>query len=205
MKDSGHGIPSEALERIFDPYFTTKGMGEGTGLGLAVVEGIIQSHSGVITVESEPGIGTVFQVFIPLVERSEITLPSETPTPIPKGKGQILFVDDEPSLAHLGQGLLTQLGFEVDAFTSSTAALAKFLQNPQRYDLAIVDLTMPQMTGVELTRDLLQIKPDLPIILSSGFADQISQEKLWEIGIRDFIIKPWSVRPLAETIKKVLG
>ncbi|MFZ5453847.1 MAG: PAS domain S-box protein [Thermodesulfobacteriota bacterium] len=205
VKDSGHGIPPEVLERIFDPYFTTKGMGEGTGLGLAVVEGIIQSHGGAITVESEPGIGTVFLVFIPLMERSEITLPSETPAPIPQGEGQILFVDDEPSLAHLGQGLLTQLGFEVDAFTSSTAALAKFRQNPQRYDLAIVDLTMPQMTGVELTRELLQIKPDLPIILSSGFADQISQETLREMGFRDFILKPWSVRPLAETIKKVLG
>jgi len=205
VKDSGHGIPPEVLERIFDPYFTTKGMGEGTGLGLAVVEGIIQSHSGAITVESEPGIGTVFQVLIPVVERSEITFPSETPTPIPKGEGQILFVDDEPSLAHLGQGLLTQLGFEVDAFSSSTAALAKFCQNPQRYDLAIVDLTMPQMTGVELARKLLQIKPDLPIILSSGFADQISHEKLRGMGIRDFIIKPWSVRPLAVTIKKVLG
>lgn len=205
VKDNGHGIPPEILDRIFDPYFTTKEMGEGTGLGLAVVEGIIQSHGGAIKVESEPGVGTVFHIFIPLVERSEITLPSAAATPIPKGEGRVLFVDDEPTLADLGRRILARLGFAVEAMTSSTAALEEFLQNPQRYDLAILDLTMPQMTGVELARKLLQIRPDLPIILSSGFADKIRHEDLREMGIREVVTKPWSLRTLAETIKKALG
>jgi CheY-like chemotaxis protein len=205
VKDNGHGIPPDILERIFDPYFTTKEMGEGTGLGLAVVEGIIRSHSGAITVESEPGTGTVFHVFIPLVERSEITLPTETPTLIPKGQGRVLFVDDEPALADLGQEILKNLGYEVEALTSSAAALEHFRQYPQQYDLAIVDLTMPQMTGVELARELLQIRPGLPIILASGSADKIHPEEIREIGIREVIMKPWSVRPLAEAIKKLLG
>jgi len=205
VQDNGHGIPADILGRIFDPYFTTKEMGEGTGLGLAVVEGIIRSHGGAITVESEPGIGTVFHVFIPLVERREITLPTETPALIPKGQGRVLFVDDESALANLGQEILENLGYEVEALTSSTAALEHFRQQPQQYDLAIVDLTMPQMTGVELARELLQIRPGFPIILASGSADKIRLEEIREIGIQEVIIKPWSVRPLAEAIKKVLG
>jgi PAS domain S-box-containing protein len=205
VQDNGHGIPPDILERIFDPYFTTKEMGEGTGLGLAVAEGIIQSHGGAITVESGPGVGTVFQVFIPMVEKSEITQPAETPPPILTGQGRVLFVDDEPALTDLGQAILKKLGFEVEALTSSAAALEKFLQNPRKYDLAIVDLTMPQMTGIEMARKLLEIRPDLPIILSSGFAERISTDAAKEMGIRELIIKPWSVRALMETIKKVLG
>ncbi|MHB8067881.1 MAG: hybrid sensor histidine kinase/response regulator [Desulfobaccales bacterium] len=205
VQDNGHGIPADILGRIFDPYFTTKEMGEGTGLGLAVVEGIIRSHRGAITVESEPGIGTVFHVFIPLVERSEITLPTETHTLIPKGQGRVLFVDDESALANLGQEILENLGYEVEALTSSATALEHFRQQPQQYDLAILDLTMPQMTGVELARELLQIRPGLPIILASGSAEKIHPEEIREIGIREVIMKPWSVRPLAEAIKKVLG
>lgn len=205
VKDNGYGIPPDILGRIFDPYFTTKEIGEGTGLGLAVVEGIIRSHRGAITVESEPGTGTVFHVFIPLVERGEITLPTETPTLIPKGQGRVLFVDDESALANLGQEILENLGYEVEALTSSAAALERFRQQPQQYDLAIVDLTMPHMTGVELARELLQIRPGLPVILSSGSAEKIHLEEIREIGIREVIMKPWSVRPLAEAIKKVLG
>ena len=205
VKDNGHGIPPDILGRIFDPYFTTKETGEGTGLGLAVVEGIIQSHGGAITVESELGSGTVFNIFIPMVERSEITLPDEAHKPIPMGQGRILFVDDESALANLGQEILKNLGYEVEALTSSAAALEQFRQHPQQYDLAIVDLTMPQMTGLDLARELLRIRPDLPIILSSGFADKIHLEEIRELGIREVIIKPWGVRPLAETIKNALG
>ena len=205
VQDNGHGIPPDILGRIFDPYFTTKEIGEGTGLGLAVVEGIIRSHRGAITVESEPGTGTVFHVFIPLVERSEITLPTAASTLIPKGQGRVLFVDDEPALADLGQEILENLGYEIKALTSSTAALEHFRQQPQQYDLAIVDLTMPQMTGVELARELLQIRPGFPIILASGSADKIRLEEIMEMGIREVIIKPWSVLALAEAIKKALG
>ncbi len=204
VKDNGHGIPPDILGRIFDPYFTTKEMGEGTGLGLAVVEGIIQSHGGAIAVESEPGVGTVFHVFIPTVEKSETALPSETPMPLIKGEGRILFVDDEPDLTDLGQTILKKMGFEVEALTDSAAALEKFLQNPQHYDLAIVDLTMPQMTGRELARKLLEIRPDLPIILSSGFAEKIHPEEVKQMGIREVIMKPWSVSALAGAINKVL-
>ncbi|RJR36063.1 MAG: response regulator [Deltaproteobacteria bacterium] len=205
VKDTGHGISPVFLERIFDPYFSTKEMGEGTGLGLSVVEGIIQSHGGAVRVESQLNVGTVFHVFIPMVERSETSLPTETPGPIPTGHGRVLFVDDEPALADLGQEVLRNLGYEVEALTSSMAALERFLQHPRKYDLAILDLTMPQITGVELARKLLQSRPNLPIILSSGFADKIHQEDLMEMGIREFISKPWNVHILAETIKKALG
>jgi CheY-like chemotaxis protein/anti-sigma regulatory factor (Ser/Thr protein kinase) len=205
VKDNGHGIPPEILDRIFDPYFSTKAMEEGTGLGLAVVEGIVQSHGGAITVESVPDVGTAFHVFIPILKRRDTSLPSETPTPIPKGQGRILFVDDEPVLVAIGQDILQNLGYEVVALTSSAAALEKFFQNPRQYDLAILDLTMPQMTGMELARKLLQIRPDLPIILSSGFADKIRPKEVMEMGVREVITKPWSIRSLAETIKKALG
>jgi PAS domain S-box-containing protein len=205
VKDSGHGIPPEILARIFDPYFTTKGMGEGTGLGLAVVEGIVQSHGGAITVESEPGSGTVFQVFIPILERTEIDLTTVTTTQIPKGQGRVLFVDDEPALTDMARQILKILGYEVEALTSSPTALNHFLQHPQQYDLAILDLTMPQMTGVELAREILQIRPDLPIILTTGVAEQLSQEELKKAGIGELLKKPFRVRTLAETIKKVLG
>jgi signal transduction histidine kinase/CheY-like chemotaxis protein len=205
VKDSGHGIPPEILPKIFDPYFTTKEMGEGTGLGLAVVEGIVQGHGGVITVESEPGVGTVFQVFLPLLERHEIDLPSVTTTQIPRGQGRILLVDDEPALTNMGQQILKILGYEVEALTSSGTALERFRQHPQWYDLAILDLTMPQMTGVELAREILQIRPDLPIILTSGFAEQLSQEESKNACFRALLKKPFRVGTLAETIKKVLG
>jgi CheY-like chemotaxis protein len=198
-------MPPEILERIFDPYFTTKGVGEGTGLGLAVVEGIVQSHGGAITVESQPGVGTVFQVFIPILGRGEIDLQTVTTTEIPKGQGRILFVDDEPALTNIGRQLLTILGYEVEGLTSSTTALEHFRQHPQRYDLAILDLTMPQMTGVDLAREILQIRPDLPIILTSGFAEQLGQEEFKKVGIRELVQKPFRIRNLAETIKKVLG
>jgi len=152
-----------------------------------------------------PDVGTAFHVFIPILKRRDTSLPSETPTPIPKGQGRILFVDDEPVLVAIGQDILQNLGYEVVALTSSAAALEKFFQNPRQYDLAILDLTMPQMTGMELARKLLQIRPDLPIILSSGFADKIRPKEVMEMGVREVITKPWSIRSLAETIKKALG
>jgi signal transduction histidine kinase/CheY-like chemotaxis protein len=205
VKDSGHGIPPEILTRIFEPYFTTKGMGEGTGLGLAIVEGIVQGHGGVITVESGAGGGTVFQVFLPIVERNGIDLPPAAATQIPRGQGRILLVDDEPALTDMGQEILKILGYEVEALTSSTTALEHFRQHPLRYDLAILDLTMPQMTGAELAREILQIRPDLPIILTSGFAEQLRQEESKNAGIRALLKKPFRLKTLAETINQVLG
>jgi len=204
VKDSGQGISPEILDRIFDPYFTTKRRREGTGMGLAVVEGIVQGHGGKITVESKPRGGTVFQVFLPILERDEIDLPPVTTTQIPKGQGRILFVDDEPSLSDIGQQILKILGYEVDALTSSTFALEHLLQHPRRYDLAILDSTMPQMTGLELAREILRISPDLPIILLSGLPEELSQEELKEAGIRELLKKPFRVETLAKTIKKVL-
>ena len=205
VKDSGHGIPPEILPKIFDPYFTTKEMGEGTGLGLAIVEGIVKGHGGTITVESKPGGGTVFQVFIPIRERQEIDFHQATTTQIPKGQGRILLVDDEPALTNMGQEILTILGYEVEALTSSATALEHVRQHPQQYDLAILDLTMPQMTGVELARNILQLRADLPIILTSGFAEQLSQEESKNAGIRALLKKPFRLKTLAETVNQVLG
>ena len=205
VKDSGHGIPPKILPKIFDPYFTTKGRGEGTGLGLAVVRGIVQSHDGAITVESESGAGTVFQVFLPILERDRIDLPPATITRIPRGQGRILLVDDETALTDASQKILINLGYEVEALSSSVTALEHFRQHPQSYNLAILDLTMPQMTGLELAQKIRQIRPDLPIILASGFAEQLSQDKLKKAGIRELLKKPFLVETLAETINQVLG
>jgi CheY-like chemotaxis protein len=159
----------------------------------------------VITVESQPGGGTVFQVFLPILERDEIDLPRVTTTQIPRGQGRILLVDDEPALTNMGQQILINLGYEAEALSSSATALEHFRQHPQGYDLAILDLTMPQMSGVELAREILQIRPDLPIILTSGFAEQLSQKESKSAGIRALLKKPFRVETLAETIKQVLG
>ncbi len=205
VKDTGHGMPSEVLERIFDPYFTTKQPGEGTGLGLAVVLGIVRNYGGDITVHSEPGKGTEFQVFLPRIDIHETGGNKEDSPNIPPGNERILLVDDEKELLQIGKGILEHLGYGVVAKTSSLEALELFKTDPDQFDLVITDMTMPHLTGEALTRELLRIRPNLPIILCTGFSERLSEEAAKKIGIREYILKPFMTKELAATIRKVLN
>ncbi|OQY57916.1 MAG: hypothetical protein B6245_14560 [Desulfobacteraceae bacterium 4572_88] len=203
VRDTGHGMDPETIPRIFDPYFTTKGVGEGTGLGLALVHGIVMGHEGAITVSSTLGSGTVFQVFIPALPR-QAENKADSPTQISKGHERVLFVDDEESIAKLGKSMLTYLGYKSVSLTASTEALDMFRSQPDAFDLVITDQTMPHMTGHQLSRELLRIRPDIPIILCTGFSEKISKETFAETGIRELIHKPLGIRALAEAIREVL-
>ena len=203
VSDTGHGITSEIMERIFDPYFTTKDTSEGTGLGLSVAHGIIKAHGGTITVYSEPGKGTTFHVYLPLIleeEREE----KKSEGPLPTGSERILFIDDEEALVEIGSQILGQLGYEVVTKQSSVQALELFRTEPDRFDLVITDMTMPHMTGDKLARKLMTIRPDIPVILCTGHSRLVSEEKAKDIGIKAFVMKPLVMRNLAETVRKVL-
>ncbi|MHC1744210.1 MAG: PAS domain S-box protein [Syntrophobacteraceae bacterium] len=205
--DTGHGMDSATLARVFDPYFTTKGPGEGTGLGLAVVHGIVEGHGGLITVYSEPDKGTTFHVFFPRFQNSATSLAvSRTMLPCtPLGKGErILFVDDEISLVVVSLNLLESLGYKVTTRTSSIEALAAFRADPNRFDLVITDLTMPHMTGIELARELGQLKPGIPVILCTGFSGTVSPDRLKAAGISRLTAKPLILDDLARSIREVL-
>lgn len=205
VRDTGHGIPPEHLERIFDPYFTSKEKGEGTGLGLAVVHGIVQSHEGAIRVESKVGEGTAFHLYFPTKElkRAEIK-PEETHHPH-KGDERILFIDDEPTLAAIGQEMLETLGYQVETKTSSESALKFFKTDPNRFDLVITDLTMPNMPGDVLAQEFLKIRADIPIVLFTGYSDIASQERLSAIGVRECLLKPLTRWDLAKAVRKALN
>jgi PAS domain S-box-containing protein len=205
VKDTGKGMDPETMGRVFDPYFTTKGLGEGTGLGLAVVQGIVKDHQGIITVESEKGEGTVFRVYFPLSEREQDDLQGkESQKPLPTGNERILFVDDEKVLSELGAEVLEGLGYEVTSTNYPVEALKLFEARPNDFDLVITDMSMPNMTGEQLSRELMRIRPDIPIILCTGFSHIISEEKARKIGIRAFAMKPLIRKELAETVRRVL-
>jgi PAS domain S-box-containing protein len=203
VSDTGYGMDAALMERIFDPYFTTKGLGEGTGLGLAVVQGIVKSCGGLITVYSEPGQGTTFNIFLPEI-RCDATLEAEAPVEPATGSERILFVDDEKTLVDLGKEMLESLGYDVVAKTSSIEALATFRNQPPAFDLVITDMTMPGLTGSELAQELLAIRSDLPIILCTGFSGLINGPQCKAMGIREFVMKPYVSTNLAKTIRKAL-
>ena len=209
VKDTGHGIPSEILDRIFDPFFTTKGPGEGSGMGLAVVHGIITDHRGHISVTSISGEGTTVSIVLPLLVAgvadaadTEEELPSAAP--LKPGQGHVLFVDDEASLVALGKELLEELGYEVTTCTSSLDALEAFRAAPNYYDVVITDQTMPNMSGEALSREILRIRPDIPILLCTGFSHTITEEKARGLGIRKFLMKPLLRRDLILAIQELL-
>uniref|UniRef100_A0A7C3SHL5 histidine kinase n=1 Tax=Desulfobacca acetoxidans TaxID=60893 RepID=A0A7C3SHL5_9BACT len=204
VKDTGHGMSKEVMERIFDPFFTTKAPGEGTGMGLAVVHGILKAHGGAITVQSEPGKGTEFQVFLPRITESPAPGLRERPRP-DKGFGNILFVDDEEWLVEMWQEILENMGYEVEAYKSSHEALEAFRARPEKYHLVITDQTMAHMTGFELAKEMLRIRPDIPIILCTGYSEVVSPEKAKEAGIREYVMKPLSISELTGAIRRALG
>jgi len=203
VSDSGHGMGPETLARIFDPYFTTKGVGEGSGMGLSVVHGIVKNHGGAIRAESGPGKGTSFEVLLPLlvqdVEPASVGLAS-----LPTGSEHVLFVDDEEGIADLGGRMLQHLGYQVTVRTSSREALEVFEAQPEQYDLLVTDMTMPTMTGMDLSRELLRIRPGLPIVLCTGFSDMVTEDSAKQMGIEAFVMKPLVMREIAETVRRIL-
>jgi PAS domain S-box-containing protein len=204
IKDTGHGMDKEVRERIFDPFFTTKAPGEGTGMGLAVVHGILKAHGGTITVQSEPGVGTEFQIFLPRISDTPASGVKER-SRMDKGQGNLLFVDDEEWLVEMWQEILENMGFEVDPYTASQDALEAFRAQPEKYDLVITDQTMAHMTGFELAKAMLEIRPEFPIILCTGYSELVTPEKAKAAGIREYVMKPLSISELTGAIRRALG
>ena len=203
--DTGQGMSEETMERIFEPYFTTKKVGEGTGLGLATVHGIVKGHKGHILVESRSGQGTEFNVYIPVANPSdEINREALPRNRAWHGTERILLVDDEPAIVAMLTRGLQSMGYSVEGHTDSTAALLAFTENPNKYDLLISDQTMPKLTGLELTKAILQLRPDFPIILATGFSDTANEQIAQEAGVRQFLLKPASPRTLAEHVRRIL-
>lgn len=203
VADTGHGMVPEVMERIFDPYFTTKEKGMGTGLGLAIVQGIVETYGGKISVYSQPGKGTTFHVFLPRIY-SKFAVKTAPEEALPMGNERILFVDDEPALRNIGQQMLDHLGYKTVTQASSIEAIETFRAQSDQFDLVITDLTMPHMTGDILSKQVLSIRSDIPVILCTGYNDMITEETARAMGIRAFVMKPIMMRDLAETIRKAL-
>lgn len=203
IQDNGTGMSSDVLERMFDPFFTTKPIGEGSGMGLAVVHGIVANHGGALMVDSQRGKGTRVDVYLPTIPSMAGEGLGEQGS-IPLGKETILFVDDEETIVRLGKEFLSQLGYTVDVQTSSLEALTVFRNNPGRFDLVITDQTMPGLTGEALSRELLRIRPELPIILCTGFSHIMTAEKAKALGIQAYLMKPLAIQDLAPIVRHVL-
>lgn len=204
VRDTGQGMERFVLERIYEPYYTTKKVGEGTGLGLSVVHGIVKSFGGMINVESEPGKGSAFSIFMPTIE-NEVKSEKELSESVPFGNEHILFVDDEEVLVDIGKSMLESQGYKVTTKTSSIEALDTFRSKPGEYDLVITDMTMPKMTGDELARELMKIRPDVPIILCTGFCEFITEEKAKSMGIQGFVMKPMVIHEITREIRRAFN
>lgn len=204
VADTGPGMDQGVLDRIFDPYFTTKEEGKGTGLGLAVVHGIVKDHGGHISVFSEPGKGTEFKVYLPVIQTETDAKEIGKRFIVPKGDERILLVDDEQEIVAMLKLMLERLGYHVTCRTSSIEALEAFKQNPNSFDLIITDLTMPNMTGEQLARQIIEIRPDMPVILCTGFSEKMSKKKADALGIKSLVMKPVVKSDLANTIRKAL-
>jgi len=204
VRDEGCGMEASVLDRIFEPYYTTKEQGKGTGLGLSVIHGIVKNHGGDITVKSTPGKGTIFQVYLPLIEDVDPDVEFESTDGAIKGEERILLVDDEEQIVAMEQQMLENLGYRVTARTDSAEALKVFAEHPQNFDLVITDMTMPHMTGDQLAQKMLDIEPNIPVILCTGFNQVITEEKALAMGIQKFVMKPVVKKELATTIRTVL-
>jgi len=203
VNDTGTGIDPEIKDRIFDPYFTTKEIGKGTGIGLSVVHGIVKSHNGAISVDSTFGEGTTFSILFP-VAKAEAVIETEPDNNFPTGNERILIVDDEKSMVDIGRKSLERLGYQVEARTNPIEALELFRAAPDQFDMVITDMTMPHITGDKLVKEILKIRPDIPTVLCTGFSEKIDEEKAKQIGIRQYIEKPFEQGKLSRLVRKVL-
>ncbi|MFI5076239.1 MAG: PAS domain S-box protein, partial [Vicinamibacteria bacterium] len=204
VADSGTGIDPAIVERIFDPFFTTKPPGEGTGLGLSVVDGIVKSHEGAISVESMPGHGAIFHAYFPGVDAEALPRAIE-PRPLRQGRGQrVLYLDDEASLVHLTSRLLTRAGYEVEGFTRPAEAVAAFAADPRRFDVVVSDMNMPTATGLSVAAEMLRLRPDMPVALISGFVTDELAARAEALGVKAVLFKPNLTRELAPLISRLL-
>jgi len=204
VADQGHGIPPEILDKVFDPFFTTKGPDEGTGMGLAMVHGIVTGHGGIVTVDSEVDKGTRFDILLPVAEALDQALLRVQSLIAPHRGGRALFVDDEVPLAVIGGEMLETMGFTVDVETDPKAAWERFRAAPQDFDLVITDQTMPGITGADLTKQILALRPDIPVIMCTGFSDEMTPDRAKEMGLKGFLLKPVLKKDLAATINKAM-
>jgi PAS domain S-box-containing protein len=204
VSDTGTGIDPAILDKIFDPYFTTKEKGRGTGLGLATVYGIVKAHGGDIRVYSEVGEGACFHVYLPVLEKPETIDTHKQRQTIPKGTEHILLVDDEPSIVHLEKQMLERLGYCITSFTGSKDALAAFETDPTQFDLVITDMHMPKLTGVQLAKKMIAVRPAIPVILCTGFSESIDKEKTESLGIKGLLMKPVGMMDLAHKVREVI-
>ena len=205
VKDSGCGMPTEMLDKIFDPFYTTKEEYEGAGMGLATVQGIVAQHGGMIKVDSQLDHGTTFDLYFPIIEQKDMVEPVAEMTALSRGTECILFVDDDEILASLGEQLLSTLGYQVCMMTDSTEALKMFTANANRFDLVITDQTMPKLTGKELIEEIKKVKADIPTILCTGYSSKVDEAEAVEFGISAFMMKPLDLPQLSQTIRQVLG
>jgi PAS domain S-box-containing protein len=204
VSDTGDGIHPETRDQIFEPYFTTKEKGEGTGLGLAVVQGIIKSHNGAVTVESAVGQGSTFHLYLPIIQ-GNVKTDEAASAPLPMGQERVLLVDDEQPLVEIGKQMLERLGYTVTARTSSVEALALFKAQPDRFDLVITDIVMPNMAGERLAEKLMDIRADIPVILCTGYSEKFTRKHASAMGVRSFLMKPLLMQDLANTVKQALA
>ena len=205
IEDSGCGMPPDVLERIFDPFFTTKGPGEGTGLGLSVVHGIVKAHEGAISVESRVDEGTAFRIYFPALLERQPSRARPRPTAV-TGQGEhVLCVDDEPALVELLRDQLESLGYRVSAYVSPLEALSDFLGHPLDFDVLLTDFTMPGMSGADLAERILKVRPDLPVVMATGYGHVVTEERVRELGVRPLLQKPFSMALLGEAIQDALS
>jgi PAS domain S-box-containing protein len=206
INDNGQGMDAATLERVFEPFFTTKGPGKGSGLGMAVVHGIMKSHDGTVSIQSEQGKGTTVYLYFPVPSATLADKPSAELPSTPTGHGErILLVDDEPTLVMIGTKILQHLGYKVTGFTSAKQALATFVRQPKEFDLVITDLTMPGMTGVDLADALLEVRSDMPILLATGYLEESIRQQAGLLGFREVLVKPLATQILAEAVQRVLA
>jgi CheY-like chemotaxis protein len=196
-------MDATTIERIFDPYFTTKEQDKGTGMGLAVVHGIVKGHGGGIQVQSQPGKGTRFDILFPIMGKQTQSETEELKA-LPTGREHILLIEDEETLIDLGKNMLKKLGYEVETRTSPLEALEIFRTTPHKFDLVISDMTMPGMTGDVLASEMMNIRSDTPIIICTGYSERMDEQRATDLGIKGLMMKPFTIRRLSRTIRAVL-
>jgi len=204
VTDSGSGMTQDTIDKVFDLFFTTKPVDQGTGVGLSTVQGIVKGHGGLIKVSSTLGVGTTFDLYFPIVDPIEKVDEILSNEDLPKGTEHILFIDDDEMLANLGETLLTEMGYQVTTMTDSREALTLFTANANRFELIITDQTMPVLTGKELIQKLKQIRPDIPTIICTGYSSKLDEAKAKELGADAFLMKPLDLPQLLQTVRRVL-